>query len=310
MRTAYISHPDCMKHDTGDHHPECAARLQAIDDRLIAAGIMDLLICRDAPKATREELERVHDKAYLAMVDRAMPHPGEAPAHLDPDTVVSGGSYDAALRAAGAVAHATRMVLSDEVGDAFCAIRPPGHHAERDRAMGFCVYNNIAVGAAEALDAHGLERVALIDFDVHHGNGSEDIFRDDPRVMVCSSFQHPYYPNRPFAEHDDRIICSPMAAGSGSEEFRAIVQQHWLPALDAFKPQMLFISAGFDAHRSDPLAQLRFTEADYRWVTQQLAELAQRHADSRIVSSLEGGYEPTALALSVEAHLRVLMQID
>jgi acetoin utilization deacetylase AcuC-like enzyme len=310
MRTAYISHPDCLKHDTGDHHPECAERLQAIDDRLIAAGLMDLMVCRDAPKVAREELERVHDAAYLDAVDRAMPGPGDEPVHLDPDTIMSGYSYDAALRAAGAVVHATRMVLSGEVADAFCAIRPPGHHAERACAMGFCVYNNIAVGAAEALEVHGLERVALVDFDVHHGNGGEDIFRDDPRVMVCSSFQHPFYPNRPFLEEDDRIICCPLEAGSGSEAFREAIQRRWLPALEAFKPQMIFISAGFDAHRADPMAQLRFTEADYRWVTQQLVKLAQRHAEGRIVSSLEGGYEPTALALSVEAHLRVLMQID
>jgi acetoin utilization deacetylase AcuC-like enzyme len=227
--------------------------------------------------------------------------------HLDVDTVIGPNSLRAARRASGALVTAVENVMQGEVNNAFCAVRPPGHHARRDQAMGLCIYNNIAVGVAHALEAHGLERVAILDFDVHHGNGTEEIFADDPRVMICSTFQHPFYPDIPFQENGSRIICAPLQAGAGSSEFRAAVEARILPAMERFRPQMLFISAGFDAHRDDDMSAINLTEADYAWVTECMVKLAHRHAGNRIVSTLEGGYELRSLARSVEAHLRALM---
>ena len=218
-------------------------------------------------------------------------------------------SLNAALRAAGAVVKAADMVVGNEVENAFCCVRPPGHHAARARAMGFCLFNNVAVGAAHAMEKHGLERVAIVDFDVHHGNGTEDIFRDDPRVMMVSTFQHPFYPYSGVEGRSDRMVNIPLAAYSGGGQFRDAVEKFWIPALERFRPQMAFISAGFDAHRDDDMAALNLVESDYAWVTERLIAYADRFCGGRIVSTLEGGYELDALARSVAVHLRALARL-
>jgi acetoin utilization deacetylase AcuC-like enzyme len=304
LSTAFITHHDCLLHDMGAHHPECPARLSAIQDQLIASGLVNHLQQGDAPKATREQLLRVHEAGYLDAIEQASPSHGLA--HLDPDTAMNPHTLDAALRAAGAGVLATDQVIGGKVENAFCAVRPPGHHAERARAMGFCVINSVAVAAAHALEHHGLARVAIVDFDVHHGNGTEEIFRDDQRVLMVSTFQHPFYPYSGTEGRSQRMVNIPLAANSGGREFRAAVETWWLPALEAFKPQMLFISAGFDAHREDPLAMLTFVEADYTWVTEKLKAVAARHAGGRIVSLLEGGYSLSALGRSAAVHVKAL----
>jgi acetoin utilization deacetylase AcuC-like enzyme len=304
MPTALVHHRDCALHDMGSHHPECPARITAIEDHLLATGILEHLVDVDAPPATREQLLRVHDPDYVDAIEASVPQRGLV--HLDPDTAMSPHSHHAALRAAGAVIMATDMVMSGAVENAFCNVRPPGHHAERARAMGFCFFNNVAVGAAQALEKHGLERVAVVDFDVHHGNGTEDIFRDDPRVMMVSTFQHPFYPYSGVEGRSERMVNIPLAAYSGGRQFHEAVEKHWLPALGRFKPEMIFISAGFDAHRDDDMASLSLVESDYAWVTGRIKEIAEQHGKGRIVSTLEGGYELTALARSVAEHIRVL----
>lgn len=307
MATAFIHHPDCMLHDMGSHHPESPARLTSIEDYLLATGLMQHLVSESAPRATRAQLLRVHDAHYIDSLERASPHHGLI--HLDPDTAMTAHTLSAALHAAGAVVMATDMVVGGEAENAFCNVRPPGHHACRDHAMGFCFFNNVAVGAAHALDAHGIERVAIVDFDVHHGNGTEDIFSDDPRVMMVSTFQHPFYPYSGTERKSDRMVNIPLAAYSGGQQFRQAVEQAWLPALDSFKPRMLFVSAGFDAHRDDDMASLGLVEDDYAWVTGQIIAMADRHAGGRLVSTLEGGYELPALARSVRAHIAQLCGI-
>ena len=293
-----------MLHDMGSHHPECPARITAIEDYLLASGILEHLADVDAPPATREQLLRVHDPEYLDAIEASVPERGLV--HLDPDTAMNPHSYHAALRAAGAVIKATDMVMSGEVENAFCNVRPPGHHAERARAMGFCFFNNVAVGAAHALAAHALERVAIVDFDVHHGNGTEDIFRDEPRVVMVSTFQHPFYPYSGVEGRSERMVNIPLAAYSSGVQFREAVEKFWVPALERFQPQMIFISAGFDAHRDDDMASLGLVEADYAWVTERLVAIADGLCEGRIVSTLEGGYELGALARSVAVHLRAL----
>jgi acetoin utilization deacetylase AcuC-like enzyme len=288
----------------GDYHPESPARIHAIEDQLIAAGLMDYLQRHEAPEATREQLLRVHDAGHVDAIAAAAPRHGMV--QLDPDTAMNPYSYPAALRAAGAVVLGVDLVMAGKAENAFCNIRPPGHHAERARAMGFCIFNNVAVGAAHALAAHGLNRVAIADFDVHHGNGTEDIFRDEPRVMLCSTFQHPFYPYAGADSGNEHIVNVPLAAGTGGEGFRAAVTERWLPALERFRPELLLISAGFDAHRDDDMAMLRLTEADYAWVTTELKHVAEKHAQRRVVSALEGGYELAALGRSALAHLKVL----
>ena len=304
MQTAYITHSLCLKHDMGAHHPECPARIHAIEDQLIASGLFGYLQHHEAPEVTREQLLRVHDAAYVDAIKAAAPHHGLV--ELDGDTSMNPFTYPAALRAAGAVVMGVDLVMAGKVENAFCNIRPPGHHAEKARAMGFCIFNNIAIGAAHALAAHGLSRVAIADFDVHHGNGTEHAFHDNPRVMLCSTFQHPFYPYVGADSGNDHIINVPLAAGTGSLEFRDAVTNQWLPALEKFKPEFLLISAGFDAHREDDMAMLKLVDADYGWVTKQLKHVAERHCHKRIVSTLEGGYELHALGRSAMAHIKEL----
>jgi acetoin utilization deacetylase AcuC-like enzyme len=292
----------------GAHHPERPARLTAIEDQLIASGIGQHLQRFEAPLATDEQLARVHPIEYVRAVRDAAPRQGTV--HLDPDTAMNPWSLQAALRAAGAAVLAVDLVLKHEVKTAFCSVRPPGHHACRARPMGFCIFNNVAVAARHALDAHGLDRVAIIDFDVHHGNGTEDIFEGDPQVLMASTFQHPFYPYSG-TEHPARnMVNIPLAAGSGSREFRQAVREAWLPALDDFRPELVLFSAGFDAHAEDDMAMLRLTDADYAWVSAQVKDIADRHAQGRVVSVLEGGYALPALGRSVVQHLRVLAGID
>lgn len=304
MQTAYITHSLCLKHDMGPHHPECPARIHAIEDQLIASGLFGYLQHHDAPEATREQLLRVHEAAYIDAIHAAAPHQGSV--ELDGDTTMNPFTYPAALRAAGAAVLAVDLVMEQKVENAFCNVRPPGHHAEKAQAAGFCIFNNIAVAATHALAAHGLSRVAIADFDVHHGNGTEHVFHDDPRVMLCSTFQHPFYPYGGADSGNDHIINVPLKAGDGSEKFREAVTERWLPALDAFKPELLLISAGFDAHWEDDMSMLRLVDADYGWVTERLKEVAHKHCQGRIVSMLEGGYELHALGRSAMAHIKVL----
>lgn len=304
MTVVYITHPDCRLHDMGVHHPERPARLAAIEDQLVASGLSNFLTHVEAPLANRAQLERVHAAAYITALERAVPEAGLV--HLDPDTAMNPHSLNAALRAAGAAVLGTEQVLRGEAEAAFCGVRPPGHHAGRAHAMGFCLFNNVAVAAAHALEGHGLKRVAIVDFDVHHGNGTEEIFCDDPRVMMVSTFQHPFYPYSGVEGRSERMVNIPLAAGSGGPEFRDAVERFWMPALSAFKPEMLFVSAGFDAHREDDMAMLKLVEADYAWVTERVQEVARRWSAGRIVSVLEGGYSLHALGRSVAAHVKVL----
>jgi len=304
LDTGFIAHDDCLLHDMGAQHPECPARLNAIEDQLIASGLINYLQRIDAPKAERKALERVHDAGHIDRIIAKAPTNGIV--HLDPDTAMNRGSLDAALRAAGAGVAAVDAIMQGRVRRAFCSVRPPGHHAERNRAMGFCLFNNIAVAAAHALEEHRLERVAIVDFDVHHGNGTEDIFRDDERVAMVSTFQHPFYPYSGTEGRSERMVNVPLAAYSRGAQFREAVLSEWLPALERFGPQMLFVSAGFDAHREDDMASLALVEADYAWVTEVLVAVADRHAQGRIVSMLEGGYALSALGRSAVAHIKVL----
>ena len=305
MPIAYITHPSSLLHDMGPYHPECPDRLHAINDRLIAAGLDIYLRHYTAPAATHEQLARVHGEGYIATLEAESPASGLH--FIDPDTAMNPHSLAAARHAAGAAVLATDLVVRGEVRGAFCAVRPPGHHAERNRAMGFCLFNNVAVGAAHALAAHGMQRVAIVDFDVHHGNGTEDIFTDDPRVLMVSTFQHPLYPYSGTENEAPHMVNIPLAAGSGSAAFRDVVREHWLPALERHQPDIIYVSAGFDAHREDPLAGLKLTEADYAWVTREIVAVAGKHGNGRIVSTLEGGYALSALGRSAAEHVRELL---
>lgn len=304
MPTAYITHPDCLKHNMGSFHPECPQRLIAIENELKTAGLLEQLQRYDAPLATTDQLARVHTADYIDSIRQASPAAGIVA--LDADTAMNPFSLSAALHAAGAVILAADLVLAGTVNNAFCAVRPPGHHAESDRAMGFCLFNNIAVGVAHAIAHHHLQRVAILDFDVHHGNGSEEIFRDNPHVMLCSTFQHPFYPYSGASSATERMINVPLPRGSNGGVFRQAVTDHWLPALDRFKPEMIFVSAGFDAHEDDDMAQLNLEDSDYVWITRQIKAIAAKYSQARIVSALEGGYELKSLARCVAAHVQVL----
>jgi acetoin utilization deacetylase AcuC-like enzyme len=308
MLPAFISHPDCARHEMGPDHPECPERLGAIQDMLLLRGLLDYMNTYDAPLATEAQLGRAHAINYVHELMEASPKEGYH--KVDPDTDMNPFTVRAALRAAGAAVQATDLVISGQVPTAFCSVRPPGHHAERSAAMGFCFFNNVAVGIRHALDVHGLERVALIDFDVHHGNGSEDIFRGDDRVLMCSIFEQGLYPYNGEKAVGPNMMNVGLPARSGSDKFREAVATQWVPALDAFAPQLIYISAGFDAHREDDMGNLGLVDADYAWVTRQLMAVAQRHCQGRIISCLEGGYVLNPLARSVAEHVKVLIGAD
>lgn len=305
--TAFITHRDCQLHDMGSFHPECPARLAAISDYLIAHGLDHYLSYYDAPLATFAQLRRVHAAAHLESLKRNAPAAGIV--HLDPDTAMNPHTWQAALRAAGAGIMAVDLVMAGSVQNAFCAVRPPGHHAERERAMGFCFFNNVAVAALHAIEAHGLRRVAVIDFDVHHGNGTEDCLQNKEQVLMVSMFQHPFYPYSGTDNPAPNMVNVPMPGGTNGEDFRQMVHDVWLPRLRKFQPEMLFISAGFDAHYEDDLGGMKLLEKDYTWVTEQLKAIAEESAQGRIVSMLEGGYVLSSLARSVAAHLQALADI-
>jgi acetoin utilization deacetylase AcuC-like enzyme len=306
MTTFLYTHPACLDHDPGRHHPESPSRLRAVlaalDDPEFAG-----LERRQAPEASRDDLFRVHSRRHVEGVLAAVPQTGHV--GIDPDTVLSPASGEAALRAAGAVVAAVDAVVTKEADNAFCAVRPPGHHAEPQRAMGFCLFNNAAIGALRAREVHGLARVAVVDFDVHHGNGTQAAFEADGSLFYASTHQYPLYPGTGAASETGvgNVVNVPLRPMAGSSQFRLGVTQRILPALDAFRPELVIVSAGFDAHRSDPLAQLMLEEADYTWVTEKLIEIAYRHAAGRLVATLEGGYDLSALAASAAAHVRVLM---
>jgi len=304
MATALISHPDCRLHDTGPHHPERPQRLDAIFDALLASGVLDVLVQYDAPEVSREQLSRVHEAAYLDWLESLVP--GEGLLAIDADTPIGPHTLPAARRAAGAAVLATDLVLGGRVANAFCNVRPPGHHALPGRAMGFCYYNNVAIGVAHALAAHGLQRVAVVDFDVHHGNGTDLIFADDARVLVCSVFEAGLYPFGDHQSHSGSGVQVPLPPGSGGEAMRQAVSETLLPALADFAPQMVFVSAGFDGHVDDPISDLCFTDADYAWLTREVLAMAQEQAGGRLVSTLEGGYTLDALARCASAHVRLL----
>jgi acetoin utilization deacetylase AcuC-like enzyme len=301
---AWITHADCRRHEMGEGHPECPERLDAISDHLLATGLMQLLVPYDAPLATAEQLERAHTALHVREMLAAAPAEGYV--RLDPDTSMCPGTIPAALRAAGAAVLATDLVMRGEVGRAFCAVRPPGHHATRDAPMGFCLFNNVAVGLRHALAAHGLRRVALIDFDVHHGNGSEDILAGDERVLMASTFQSGLYPFAGDEPRASNMANVGLPAGATGEALQEAFDCVWKPRIDEFRPEMIFVSAGFDAHRADDMAGMRWVEEDYAWITRHIVELAERHCRGRVVSSLEGGYHLFHLARSVAAHVREL----
>ncbi|MBT9502359.1 MAG: histone deacetylase family protein [Burkholderiaceae bacterium] len=308
MSTAYFSHPDCRRHDMGAGHPECPQRLDAIEDWLLASGLEIGLERIEAPQARLEDLELAHSVSYVAELKYALETlqtSGESRA-MDPDTFAGPHTWKAALRAAGAAVAATDLVLDGGAENAFCGVRPPGHHATRGETMGFCFFNNVAIAARHALDVRGLKRVAVVDFDVHHGNGTEDILAGDERALMVSIFQHPLYPYSGGVPMGTNMVNVPIPPYTKGGEVREMIEAMWLPALERFRPEMIFVSAGFDAHRDDELGQLGLVEADYAWITQRIMDVARRHAKGRIVSCLEGGYSLPALARSVGVHLQVL----
>ena len=306
MTTAYISHSDFLRHEMGSHHPECPERIQAIEDQLILSRVDGFLKRIEPPLATTEQVELVHSADHVEYVTGHSPTSGYF--MLDGDTIMNSATLTVSLRAAGAAIAGVDAVMKGEVENAFCAIRPPGHHAEPTRSMGFCVFNNIAIAARYAISAYGLKRVAIIDFDVHHGNGTEAAFYDDPKILMCSFFQHPFYPYSGL-DHSDNMVNMPMPASTKGDVVRKMITETWLPRLRAFQPELILISAGFDAHREDDLGQMGLVEDDYVWMTQRLKEIAKESAGGRIVSCLEGGYNLSALGRSVVAHVKALADL-
>ena len=311
-KTGYYTHRDCRLHEMGPGHPECPARLDAIEDRLLVSGVSAALDHREAPLASLADIELAHDRMHVAalrglslrLVEEE--EAGGSPYfQLDTDTAMNRHTWTAALRAAGAAVDAVDAIMAGELENAFCSVRPPGHHAEHKKAMGFCFFNNVAVAAKYALQRHNLKRVAVIDFDVHHGNGTEDILAGDERALMVSIFQHPFYPYSGDQEPAPNMLNVPVPAYTKGMDVREIVEMVWMPRLEAFKPEMIFVSAGFDAHRDDDMGQLGLTEQDYTWITMRIKDVARRFANKRIVSCLEGGYVMGPLARSVEAHVRV-----
>lgn len=307
MNTAFISHPDTLLHVMDGSHPESPARITAIKEKLLADGILRQLDSHLAPLASDQDLLRVHKQAYVSYIRSVAPLAGLV--KLDQDTAMGPMSLSACMHASGALIQATDLVMQGNNPNAFCCTRPPGHHAGRANAAGFCIFNHVAIGAAYAMQRYGVKRIAIIDFDVHHGDGTEDIFREDPRVMLCSTFQHPYYPHRGADSRTDRMINVPLQAGATGNDFQAAFQREFLPALEKFQPELIYISAGFDAHEQDPLAKLKLTTQDYVWMTQWIMDVAARFAQGRIISVLEGGYSLNALAESVTAHIRTLAKL-
>ncbi|MEN9889362.1 MAG: Histone deacetylase-like amidohydrolase [Pseudomonadota bacterium] len=311
--TGYYTHTDCWKHEMGPGHPECPERLSAIEDRLLITGLDMALSRREAPAAALADIELAHGRMHVAalrglndVLREDMAAGGPTHTALDPDTSINAWTWDAALRSAGAAIDATDAVIGGELENAFCATRPPGHHACRDKAMGFCFFNNVAIAAKHAVERHGLQRVAIVDFDVHHGNGTEDIVAGDDRILMVSFYQHPFYPEGGSVSNAANLVNVPVPAYTKGMDVRELVELMWMPRLEAFRPELVFISAGFDAHREDDMGQLGLVEQDYAWITQRIKDVADRFAQGRIVSCLEGGYNLSALARSVEAHLRVL----
>jgi len=302
---AIISHPDCLRHNMGIGHPESPQRISVIEEALKNSNISALLQFYQAKPATFAELKRVHDSSYINSLFEKLPKEGTF--HLDPDTIMCPFTLQAALLAAGAVIQAVDCTMQTNVKQVFCNIRPPGHHAEHDRAMGFCFFNNIAIGVAHALEQYSFKRVAIVDFDVHHGNGTENIFQKEDRVLLLSSYQHPFYPFNKVTENNPHILHMPLLTGSTGKDYKQKVANEWLPVLADFSPELLFISAGFDAHADDPLAGLHFHEEDYYWITQQLLAIAKQFCHDRVVSVLEGGYNLQALQRCVLAHIHALL---
>ena len=312
-KTGYFTHPDCRLHEMGAGHPECPERLDAIDEHLQATGLRDSLDRREADPAPLADIELAHGRMHVAalrglsdVLREEIDAGGPTHTQVDPDTSMNVHTWAAALRAAGAALAATDAVMAGELENAFCAVRPPGHHACRDTAMGFCFFNNVAIAAKYALERHGLQRVAIVDFDVHHGNGTEDIVAGDERILMASFYQHPFYPVGGARSNAPNLVNVPVPARTRGMDVREIVEMMWIPRLEAHRPELIFISAGFDAHRSDDLGQMGLVEQDFVWITSRIMDVARQHANGRIVSCLEGGYNLSALARSVEAHIRVL----
>jgi len=315
-KTGYFTHRDCKKHEMGPGHPECPERLDAIEDRLLITGVSDALEHFEAPEAALADIELAHTRLHIASLRgltdwlrEEMDAGGPSHTQMDPDTSINVHTWKAALRSAGAAMAATDAVIAGELENAFCAVRPPGHHACRDKAMGFCFFNNVAIAAKYALERHQLKRVAVVDFDVHHGNGTENILAGDERALMVSFFQHPFYPYSGDQSPAANMVNVPVPAYTKGMEVRELIDIMWMPRLEAFKPEMIFISAGFDAHRDDDMGQMGLTEQDYAWITRRIKDVAKKYAQGRIVSCLEGGYVMRPLALSVEAHLRVLADL-
>ncbi len=314
--TGFFTHSDCWKHEMGPGHPECPERLDAIEDRILISGLDVALDRREAPLASLVDIELAHGRLHVASLRglsdglrEEIDAGGPTHAQLDPDTSINVSTWDAALRSAGAALAATDAVIAGEMQTAFCSVRPPGHHACRDKAMGFCFFNNVAIAAKYALERHGLRRVAIVDFDVHHGNGTEDIVANDQRILMVSFFQHPFYPLDWVHSSASNLVNLPVPAYTKGMDIRELIEVAWIPRLEAFEPEMIFISAGFDAHREDDMGQMGLVEQDYAWITHRIKDVARRHAKGRIVSCLEGGYALSALGRSVEAHIRVLADV-
>ena len=315
-KTGYFTHRDCWKHEMGPGHPECPERLDAIEDRLLVSGVFDALERYDAPQAAAADLELAHDRMHVAvmrgyseLLAEDVLAGGPEFSQIDPDTSINVHTWNAALRSAGAGMAATDAVMAGEIENAFCAVRPPGHHATRNKAQGFCFFNNVSVAAKYALERYHLQRVAVVDFDVHHGDGTENILAGDMRALMVGIFQHPFYPFCGDQNPAANMLNVPIPAYTRGMDIREIIEMSWIPRLEEFQPEMIFISAGFDAHREDDMGQLGLTEQDFAWITQRIKDIAKRYSKGRIVSVLEGGYVMSPLARSVEAHIRVLADL-
>lgn len=305
MQTAYITHPDCLKHEMVKLHPECPQRITAIENQLKKTGLMDALQIYQAPKAEIAQLERAHDKKMVEGLFNHSPLEGLYP--VDPDTSMNPYTLEAALRSAGAGILATDLVVSGKVGRAFCNVRPPGHHAEKNTAMGFCFFNNIAIAASHAIEHHKFERVAIVDFDIHHGNGTEDILSHHPQILFCSTYQHPFYPGYAGKSMEELMVNIPLPSGTEGAAFRTAVTEEWIPALKKFKPEIIYVSAGFDGHQDDAMGGFNLLDDDYIWVSKEICNIANEFSKGRVISMLEGGYDLASLGRCSAEHVRVLM---